>query len=166
MYRPMFPRRTTSLGFTLIELIVTFAVVAVLASLAGPAFREYLANQRIKSASFDLVASLAFTRSEALKRNANVAVATTSTATPKNWADGWNISVGATQLRTQNPYTGIVITGSVDTLTYRNDGRTTAAAGTSLTFDIGLSSALNGVKGRCVTVDLSGVPRSIVGSCS
>ena len=149
-------------AFTLIEILVTLAVVAVLASLAGPSFREYLTTQRITSASFDLVAALAFTRSEALKRNANVAVATTSTATPKNWADGWTISVGGTDLRTQNAYTGLVITASVATLTYRNDGRATA----STDFSSSPSTPVAGVSSRCVKIDLSGVPRSTVGSCS
>lgn len=153
---------TASSGFTLIEILIAIVIVGVLASLAAPSFREYIAAQRIKNASFDLMAALSFARSEALKRNASVAVATTSAATPKNWADGWNISVGATTLRTQNAYTGLVVTASVATLTYGNDGRPTA----STAFNIALPTALTGVNPRCVTIDLSGTPRSTVGACS
>jgi len=155
-------RRT---GFTLIEIIVTIAVVAVLASLAGPAFREYLANQRIKSASFDLVAALSFTRSEALKRNASVNLCAAGT----DWAGGWTIRIGPTNcsgtaLRTQNAFSGLVLTNSASltTLTYSNDGRPTG----STKFNIALPAALSGVQSRCVTIDLSGTPRSTVGACS
>lgn len=152
----------TSGGFTLIEVLVTIAIIGVLASLAAPSFREYMATQRIKNASFDLMAALVLSRSEALKRNTSVAVATTSTATPKNWADGWTISVGATELRKQNSYTGVLITASVATLTYGNDGRPTA----STAFNIALPTPITSVKSRCVTIDLSGTPRSTVGECS
>jgi type IV fimbrial biogenesis protein FimT len=165
---PVTRNSTPAAGFTLIELIVTVAIVAVLAGLAGPAFREYIASQRIKNASFDLMSALAFTRSEALKRNVSVAVATTSTTTPKNWADGWNISVGGTTLRTQNSYSGVVITATdpvpadVATLTYGNDGRPTS----KVSFSITLPAPISGVNPRCVTLDLSGTARSNVGTCS
>lgn len=156
-------------GFTLIELIVTVAIVAVLASLAGPSFREYIASQRIKNASFDLVSALSFTRSEAIKRNAAVTVATGSTSSPKNWAQGWTISAGGTDLRKQDIYTGLVINATnpsdssdVGALTYGNDGRPT----TPTRFNITLPSAISGVNPRCVTIDLSGAPRSTVGACS
>jgi type IV fimbrial biogenesis protein FimT len=161
---PVTRNSTTATGFTLIELIVTVAIVAILAALAGPSFREYIAAQRIKNASFDMMAALSFTRSEALKRNASVAVTTTSTATTKNWADGWTISVGGTDLRTQNAYTGLLITevANVATLTYGNDGRPAA----SVKFTIALPTAVSGVNSRCITIDLIGTPRSTVGACS
>lgn len=59
-------------GFTAIELMVTLAVVAILATLAAPAFQNLIAAQRIKSVASALNESLWVARSEALKRNANV----------------------------------------------------------------------------------------------
>jgi type IV fimbrial biogenesis protein FimT len=156
-----------SKGFTLIEIIMTIVIIAVLASLAGPSFREYLANQRIKNASFDLVAALSFTRSEAMKRNANVHLC----APGANWAVGWTIRIGAadcsgTTLRTQNGFADLVLTNTTDltAITYGNDGRPTAAS--PVEFTIALPTTLSGVNSRCVTLDLSGTPRSKVGSCS
>ena len=52
-------------GFTLIELMVTIAIAAILATLAAPSFREYIVSQRIKNASFDLFTALTLARSEA-----------------------------------------------------------------------------------------------------
>jgi type IV fimbrial biogenesis protein FimT len=158
-------RPALSSGFTVIELVVTVAIVAVLASLAGPSFNEYLATQRIKNASFDLVAALSFSRSEALKRNANVNVCASGT----DWASGWAIRIGAadctgTELRAQNAFSGITLTNSADltALAYGNDGRATA----STTFKISLATAISSVKCRFITLDLSGTPRSTVGNCS
>jgi type IV fimbrial biogenesis protein FimT len=162
---PVTRNSTATTGFTLIELIVTVAIVAVLAGLAGPAFREYIASQRIKNASFDLMSALAFTRSEALKRNANIHVCAAGT----DWASGWTVRIGAadcsgTALRTQNAFTGLALTNSASltTLTYGNDGRPTATTA----FNIALPSPISGVKSRCVTLDLSGTARSNVGACS
>jgi type IV fimbrial biogenesis protein FimT len=157
-------RRLTSHGFTLIEIIVTIALVAVLSGLAGPAFREYLGNQRIKSASFDLMSAISFARSEAIKRNADVRLCASST----NWAAGWSVKIGAadcsgtTVLRTQDAYNGIVIEGSSTTLSYSNDGRPAASS----TFDIKLPTTISGVRCRRVTTDLIGTPRSVDLACS
>jgi len=66
-------RRIRQGGFTAIELMVTVAIVAILAALAGPSFRQLIATQRIKSVASALTESLWVARSEALKRNDNVA---------------------------------------------------------------------------------------------
>ena len=66
-------RRTRQGGFTAIELMITLAVVAVLAALAAPSFQQLIATQRIKSVASALNESLWVARSEALKRNDKVA---------------------------------------------------------------------------------------------
>ncbi|WP_082548882.1 GspH/FimT family pseudopilin [Rhizobacter sp. Root404] len=70
--RPSMLQRSI-LGFTAIELMITVAVVAIFSALAAPSFRELIATQRIKSVAAALSESLWVARSEALKRNANVA---------------------------------------------------------------------------------------------
>lgn len=56
-------------GMTLIELMVTFAVVAILAALATPSIKEMLENNRLTALNNQIVSSLNYARSEAVKRN-------------------------------------------------------------------------------------------------
>jgi len=58
-----------SLGFTLIELVVTIAVVAVLVGLAVPSFTNTIKNSRLTNKTNDLVAAISLTRQSAVARN-------------------------------------------------------------------------------------------------
>lgn len=55
-------------GFTLLELMVTIAVLAIVVSLAAPSFRETIAANRARAASDALVSALSLARLEAVKR--------------------------------------------------------------------------------------------------
>ncbi|MFO1474174.1 MAG: GspH/FimT family pseudopilin [Lysobacterales bacterium] len=61
-------------GFTMVELMVTVAVAAVLLALATPSFEGVLNGNRLASQSNELVAALQIGRSEAVKNNARVIV--------------------------------------------------------------------------------------------
>ena len=61
-------------GFTLIELMVVVALVAVIISLAAPAFNRFIAVQRLRGLNAALVTDLQFARSEAASRNKYVVV--------------------------------------------------------------------------------------------
>lgn len=63
-------------GFTLIELIVTVSIVAILVSIAAPSFRTMLENNRASAATNEFVSALLLARSEALKRRNNVSICT------------------------------------------------------------------------------------------
>jgi type IV fimbrial biogenesis protein FimT len=80
-------------GFTLIELMISVALVAILAMLAGPGVRELIMNNRVAAVSEELMGALNFSRAESIKRNGQVSICksddgATCDAT-LNWDDGW-----------------------------------------------------------------------------
>jgi type IV fimbrial biogenesis protein FimT len=61
-------------GYTITELIVTIAVIAILASLAIPNFIAWLPNYRLRSGAEEIQSTLQFARLTAIKRNATAKV--------------------------------------------------------------------------------------------
>ncbi len=59
-------------GFTLLELLVTLAVTAIVLTQVAPAFRTMMLDSRRAAAVNDLLAALAFARSETFKRGRHV----------------------------------------------------------------------------------------------
>lgn len=56
-------------AFTLVELMVVVAVLAIIALIAAPSFGDLILMQRLKSINAQLVTDLQFARSEAVARN-------------------------------------------------------------------------------------------------
>lgn len=75
------------LGFTLLELMVTIAVLAIITTLGVPSFRELIQNNRVTTQANELVTALNFARAEAVKRGRPVGV-TVAQADP-----GWTATV-------------------------------------------------------------------------
>lgn len=70
--RTVFRSRRGAAAFTLIEVMIVIALIAVVASLAGPPFREYIQMQRLRSVHAQLNTDLAYARSEAISRGTYV----------------------------------------------------------------------------------------------
>ena len=87
-------------GVTLLELMVTLAVVGVMLAVGVPAIGDLIATNRMSAAVNDLVSSLHLARSEALKTGDRVSVCASSSwdsAAPgcdgDDFADGWIVFV-------------------------------------------------------------------------
>jgi type IV fimbrial biogenesis protein FimT len=145
-------------GFTLAELLIVVTVLAVLVAAGIPSFTEFVRNQRVKTASFDLYSTLVHARSEAITRNATVTVAPISSA----WINGWTVTdAGGAVIRSMGAVQNLSITGPTNVV-YRGSGRLNAAS--MPTFE--LSASGSGVTPRCISIDLSGRPTTKAATCS
>jgi len=67
-------------GFTLLEMMVGIAIVAVVSAIAIPNFYSFAAGMKLRSASRDLYSALQKTRMSAIRQNARWAVEFTSSS--------------------------------------------------------------------------------------
>jgi type IV fimbrial biogenesis protein FimT len=85
-------------GFTLIELMFTVLVLAVLLAVGIPNFRDFLRNSRMAAQANDLLSALNLTRSEAVKRRAPVTLCVgTTNCAAGDFEDGWLVFVDTDQ---------------------------------------------------------------------
>lgn len=82
------------LGVTLIELMVTLAVMAVLVTIAAPSFSRLIASNRLTSQTNEFILALNLARSEATRRGQPVTLLAKATATPV-FQSGWLIFTDA-----------------------------------------------------------------------
>jgi len=90
--------------FTLIEVLITIALIAVFAAIAVPSYRALTANSQISSAVNDFANTLGAARAAAVARGETVIVCpstnalkaknptcSSKTANPQHWNTGWII---------------------------------------------------------------------------
>lgn len=89
----------THRGFTVIELMITIVIVAILLTIGVPSMQNLIMDNRLTTAANDFLTELNLARSEAVKRGARVVVCRTNapnadppvcgTGTANTWSDGW-----------------------------------------------------------------------------
>lgn len=160
-------------GFTLVELLITISVAAILAALAAPSFKGFVAKQGVSSASNEIFSALNLARMEAVKRNRHVLVCPSNSAgtgclTGNIWTQGWLVCVDADSNNTcdtitntsdpnypnpfnkHSPLSGdVTVTGTVNPVIFRPDG-------SSVAISLTVASSTTGVSSKTVAVATSG----------
>ncbi|MDE2565153.1 MAG: GspH/FimT family pseudopilin [Burkholderiales bacterium] len=166
------PARAALAGLTLIELMVTIAVAAILMATAVPSFQAMIQRNRVVTEANSLVSDLQYARSEALKQGLPVSLCVSadgSTCLGANtWHSGWivfvdtaasgTIAAGVTPLRKRAGFVGgdtFVADSGATSLTYSRDGFAInmPAGGTTLVLH---TSPVNAGATRCVALGLTG----------
>lgn len=76
-------------GFTLLEVMIVLAIVAILSSIALPSYKTYTAKQKARSAQSDLVA-LSMNMENYLQNTTSYPAVTATTANTQTALTGWN----------------------------------------------------------------------------
>ena len=80
-------------GVTLIELLVALTLIAIVATLAGPAFTALIESQRRQDTAQQMLSGLRMARVEAILRSQPVIMQ----ALGGEWSQGWHVFVDANQ---------------------------------------------------------------------
>jgi type IV fimbrial biogenesis protein FimT len=157
-------------GFTVIELMVTIVLAAILVAVAAPSLQNMLQNNRAAAIANDLITSLRFARSEAVTRAQNITLCPSSDGTScvntTSWASGWIIRDAAgTALRRYPAITqtasGSSLTGTRSTLVFTSTGFQTS---TDFSFNLVIPNCRRD-NNRRVVVNPQGRPEVVKVQC-
>ena len=158
-------------GFTIVELMVTLAVAAILMGFALPAFNDFVRQRTMASRINDFVMAVTYARSEAVRRGGLVSVQADAPEADNEWGGGYCVVVGnpgncpdpadPEVLRWFGPMSAAEVTfdasPGVETLTFNSRGlpapQLAAAVAVSL-----CSVDASGDPGRVVNITVTGRP--------
>lgn len=146
-------------GFTVVELMTTLMIAAIILSLAAPSFRDYVANSRLTTTTNDFVTAISFARSEAVRSANTVRIVAVSPSSANEWGAGWQVvDSGGNVLRVfqGDPATVTMDSDDISTLSFDSRGfLTNLAADTA----ISICDNRDDETGRLITISVTGRPQ-------
>jgi type IV fimbrial biogenesis protein FimT len=136
-------------GMTLLELLITLAIIIILASVGVPSYQTFMGNERFAIASNELYNAYRFARNEAIKTSSSM----TLEASGGVWTNGWKVTDSSSPpalFVSKVPHSSIIISGAAVTVMGMG-----ALSGGSVTFSITGSDG----KSSCLSVLSSGQSR-------
>lgn len=169
-------------GFTLVELMVTLAIAAIVLTIGIPAFQEAIRSNRLATITNDFVSTLMLARSEAVKRSTKVSVCKSTNGTScstaaSGYETGWIVFVDVSNTGAnkgtidgndqvirvfEGSTSGVTLRGDANTvnfLTYAADGSVDGVNNTTMT-------VCKTPKARTITLNKAGRPYVLETTCS
>ncbi len=151
-------------GFTLIELIVTLVVAAIIIVVGIPGMSVLMANNQAAAHTDSLVTALSFARSESVKRGINVSICATGTdeegkiicGGADGWPNGWFVFVDTgdkEQLRSWPPPPGDYNMEGPALVSFNSSGSTQSSDPIAFTIEY---SHCTGNQKRSITIEPAG----------
>lgn len=104
-------------AFTVLELLITLAIAAILLVVGVPSFQQFTWRQHVQAAVGNLHSDLLLARSEALYRNTSVVACPGDTAAgcsgSSDWSDGWIVFADLNDDRQRQPDEAVLRRGQV-----------------------------------------------------
>lgn len=125
-------------GFTLIELMITLAVLAIVLGIAAPSFSSMLQDNRASTLGSELQGALQFARSEAVKRRQSVVICRSNAGggdceEGTDWSGGWLVRQASGQvIKVWDSAPGLAIVGPNAGVTFLGSGMIGSASSFSV----------------------------------
>lgn len=166
-------------GFTLHELLISLAIAAALIALALPSFTTLLQNNRLTTLSNEIIATVHYTRSEAIRRGQRVTLCKGTIEdgcdeSTQGWEQGWLVFVDQnnnglyedteeTLLRTRHPLDETLQINANGQLKYHisflGDGFSRTASGALPLGTLAICDQRGNDDARSIIINRSGRPR-------
>ncbi|THB64929.1 MAG: prepilin-type N-terminal cleavage/methylation domain-containing protein [Gammaproteobacteria bacterium] len=142
-------------GFTLLELMVTIAVMVIIATVGVPAFRTTIANSNIEASANNLRNTLVAARNKAIETGSRVTV-------NKGDSSDWNSwKIGSGQSHSANNTVSVLGKTSSDSaitdITFTDDGSLSGETLEYQVFSLCYSGDLESIKPKAVVVSPGGL---------